>query len=134
MILGGVVFLCPLSYIQSDIAHVQVCDARYQGDQSLTNVVTSKAGVPIRLTDERWAHIAEEHCELAGYRLEVLETVANPARVYAGQAEELLAVSEVETGKWLVVVYRELVHDGFVITAFFTRRITSVERRQKIWP
>lgn len=71
---------------------------------------------------------------MAGYRLEVLETVANPARVYAGQAEELLAVSEVETGKWLVVVYRELVQDGFVITAFFTRRIASVERRQKIWP
>jgi hypothetical protein len=29
---------------------------------------------------------------LAGYRLEVLETVANPARVYAGQAGELFAV------------------------------------------
>jgi hypothetical protein len=71
---------------------------------------------------------------LAGYRLEVIETVANPARVYAGQAGELLAVSEVETDKWLVVVYRELVQDGFVITAFFTRRIASVERRQKIWP
>ena len=71
---------------------------------------------------------------MAGYRLEVIETVANPARVYAGQAGELLAVSEVETDKWLVVVYRELVQDGFVITAFFTRRIASVERRQKIWP
>jgi hypothetical protein len=71
---------------------------------------------------------------LAGYRLEVAETVANPARVYAGQAGELLAVKEVETGKWLVVVYRELVQDGFVITAFFTRRIASVERRQRIWP
>jgi hypothetical protein len=71
---------------------------------------------------------------LAGYRLEVIETVANPARVYAGQAGELLAVSEVETDKWLVVVYRELVQDGFVITAFFARRIASVERRQKIWP
>ena len=27
-------------------------------------IVTSKNGVPIRLTDERWAHITEEHCEL----------------------------------------------------------------------
>ncbi len=26
----------------------------------------SKNGVVIRLTDERWAHITEEHCELAG--------------------------------------------------------------------
>ena len=40
--------------------------------------VLSKNGVPIRLTDERWAHITEEHCELAGMRLEVLEAVARP--------------------------------------------------------
>lgn len=40
--------------------------------------VLSANGVLIRLTDERWAHITEEHCELAGLRLEVIETVANP--------------------------------------------------------
>ena len=38
----------------------------------------SKNGVVIRLTDERWAHITEEHCELAGLRSEVLETVLLP--------------------------------------------------------
>lgn len=37
--------------------------------------VVSKNGLPIRLTDERWTHITEEHCELAGLRSEVLETV-----------------------------------------------------------
>ena len=37
--------------------------------------ILSKNGVPIRLTDERWTHITEEHCELAGLRLEVLETI-----------------------------------------------------------
>jgi hypothetical protein len=31
---------------------------------------------PIRLTDERWVHITEEHAELAGHRLEVLEAIA----------------------------------------------------------
>jgi hypothetical protein len=27
----------------------------------MPDIVTSKNGKPIRLTDERWAHIAEEH-------------------------------------------------------------------------
>jgi len=43
--------------------------------------VLSKNEVPIRLTDERWTHIVEEHCELAGMRLEVLETIVNPSRI-----------------------------------------------------
>lgn len=96
--------------------------------------VTSKHGVPIRLTDERWAHISEEHCELAGLRLEVLETVANPDRVVAGNEGELLAVRRMEDGKFIVVVYREQIRDGFVITAFVTRRTTRLNRRKQLWP
>ena len=96
--------------------------------------VLSKNGVFIRLTDERWAHITEEHCELAGLRLEVLETVVNPGRVLAGSEGELLAVRELSGGKQLVVVYREFEKDGFVITAFLTSRTKSLERRTQIWP
>lgn len=96
--------------------------------------VTSKNGISIRLTDERWAHVTEEHCELAGMRLDVLETVVNPARVLVGGDGELLAVREFEPGKCLVVVYRELHDDGFIITAFLTRRIRSLNRRTQIWP
>jgi hypothetical protein len=90
--------------------------------------------VPIRLTDERWAHIAEEHCEMAGLRHEVLEAVAGPERIVAGGAGELLAVRASEAGKWLVVVYKELRDDGFVITASLTRRVASLERRKQLWP
>jgi len=43
--------------------------------------------------------------------------------ILAGSASERLAVREFERGKFLVVVYRETGHDGFVITAFWTRRI-----------
>jgi hypothetical protein len=100
----------------------------------MDDTATSKGGVPIRLTDERWAHITEEHCELAGRRSQVLEVVANPERVLAGGAGELLAVGESEPGKLLVVVYRELPADGFVITAFLTRRVRSIERRVQVWP
>jgi hypothetical protein len=100
----------------------------------MTATVISKNGVPIRLTDERWAHITEEHCELAGMRLEVLETIAHPMRIVAGGAGELLAIREQEPGKFLVVVYREIVNDGFIITAFLTHRTGSLNRRKQLWP
>lgn len=100
----------------------------------MAHVVVSKHGVPIRLTDERWSHIIEEHCELAGLRLEVLETVAFPSRILEGGEGERLAVREIEPGKALVVVCRELQGDGFVITAFVTRRVQSLERRNQLWP
>ena len=100
----------------------------------MIETVLSQNKIPIRLTDERWAHITEEHCEIAGMRLEVLETIENPSRILAGGEEELLAVQEIEKGKFLVVVYRELTNDGFIITAFLTRRIKSLNRRKQIWP
>ena len=96
--------------------------------------VLSKNNVPIRLTDERWAHIVEEHCELAGMRLEVVETVSCPLRILAGGDSELLAVREVSPGKNLVVVYREFEDDGFIITAFITSKTKSLNRRNQIWP
>jgi len=100
----------------------------------MTQVILSRNAVPIRLTDERWAHITEEHCELAGWRLEVVESVSNPQRVLAGGKGELLAVREVEPGKYLVVVYRESASDGFVVTAFLTRRVQALQRRRQLWP
>lgn len=100
----------------------------------MTETATSKNGLPIRLTDERWVHITEEHAELAGYRVDVLDAVANPERIVAGTEGELLAILAQPDGKILVVVYRELSDDGFVITAFITRRATSLNRRTQIWP
>jgi len=100
----------------------------------MTETVYSKNGVPIRLTDERWAHITEAHGELAGLRLEIVGTVANPTELFAGHRGELLAVREVEPGKYLVVVYRESQQDGFIITAFLTRKGQALRRRQRLWP
>lgn len=100
----------------------------------MMSTVVSKNGVPIRLTDERWAHITEEHCELAGLRLEVLETVSNPERIVEGGAGELLAIRLLEVDKWLVTVYREVVDDGFIITAFITSKIHTLDKRRKLWP
>ena len=100
----------------------------------MNNVAVSKHGVPIRLPDERWSHIENEHDDLVGLRDDVLHTVAEPDRILTGGEGELLAVREIEQGKWLVVVYKELsVSDGFVITAYLTRRAKQLERRMVIW-
>lgn len=96
--------------------------------------IVSKGGIGIRLTDERWTHITEEHCELAGLRSEVVETVSHPDRILLGGDGELIAVREVDIGKHLVVVYREQTNDGFIITAFLTRRIRYLEKRRQLWP
>jgi hypothetical protein len=98
------------------------------------DVVRSKNNVPIRLTEERWFHITEEHSEMAGYYYEVLETVEEPEVIYAGNVGECIAVRELDGGKYLVVVYKELNNrDGFVITAFLTRRRRQLERRRMLW-
>ena len=97
-------------------------------------VANSKRGLPIRLTDERWGHITEEHPELTGLQSAVVETIQDPIRILEGSAGGLFAVREVEPGKFLVVVYREALHDGFVIIAFLTRRTRWLERRRQLWP
>jgi hypothetical protein len=100
----------------------------------VTETVISRNGASTRLTDERWVHISEEHAELAGYRLEVLEAIREPERIVTGNAGELLALRTQQNGKLLIVVYRESAADGFVITAFLTRKTASLDKRKQIWP
>jgi hypothetical protein len=100
----------------------------------MTDTVESSNGIQIRLTDERWAHITDEHFELAAMRRAVLECIGHPQRVLEGWSGELLAVRELELGRSLVVVYRETGADGFVITAFVTRRTRALDRRRQLWP
>jgi hypothetical protein len=72
----------------------------------MTDTVTSKNGLPIRLTDERWEHIENEHGELAGLRAAVLGAVADPKRIVEGGGGKLLAVREIELGNtssWCIV-------------------------------
>ncbi len=73
----------------------------------MTSTTISKNNIPIRLPAERWAHILEEHGELNDMRSQILDAVANPLRILAGQAGEQLAVQEIEPGKYLVVAIRD---------------------------
>jgi hypothetical protein len=100
----------------------------------VNGVVHSVNGVRIRLSSERWAHIVEHHDDLFAHYHAVLETVRSPDAAYEGDGGELLAVSSRFMPYWLVVAYREISSsDGFVITAFFTRRIGRVEGRRLVW-
>lgn len=99
------------------------------------DVIKSKNDVPIRLPEERWFHITEEQSEMAGYYFEVLEAVAQPEAIYEGKAGECLAVREVEKDKYIVVIYKEVSSkDGFIISAFLTKRKRQLERRRRLWP
>lgn len=96
----------------------------------------SHHGVPVRLTEERWQHITSQHPEMVGQQGRVLETLSQPDMIQAGNRGELLAVrlyAETPLGtKFLVVVYREVdAGDGFVLTAYFSRRPSA--RRETTW-
>ena len=95
----------------------------------------SRAGVPIRLTDERWAHIVEEHDDLDGRRLDVLAAIEGADLVVAGNDGERLALRFQTDGRALVAVYRERsAVDGFVVTAFNASRHDRYRRRVILWP
>ncbi|MFZ9736720.1 MAG: hypothetical protein ACO3EZ_01785 [Prochlorotrichaceae cyanobacterium] len=101
----------------------------------MDQTVTSLNGVLIRLPEERWEHIIERHQVLASVQALVLDTIRNPLKILRGNDNALMAVREMEPGRMLVVVYKETTEDdGFVITAFPTRRLSSLNRRQQEWP
>jgi len=101
----------------------------------MEDITYSVNSIPIRLTDERWTHIVENHDDMAGYYFDVLETVSNPTWVLAGDEDELWAVKHISKRKAFIVIYKELKehHDGFVITAFLTTKIQKILRRRMIW-
>ena len=98
----------------------------------MIGVAVSKNGVPVRLTEERWFHIVDNHDELAGMSDEVLLAVEDPDFIVKGWSDELLALRKIND-KFLVVIYREFENDGFIITAFITKKVNKVLRRGIIW-
>jgi hypothetical protein len=95
------------------------------------DVAMSVNRVPIRLTDERWSHIVNAHDDLAGYYDDCLQTIEDPDLVLRGFGDSLKAVKGYGRNRYLVVIYRELdSDDGFVVTAYFVRRI---DRRKIVW-
>jgi len=88
-------------------------------------------GVPIRLTEERWEHIVEDHDDLDGYRADCANVVEDPDFVLRGHMGALIAVKGYGRDRYLAVIYREESDDdGFVITAYFT---DTINRKSIVW-
>jgi len=91
-------------------------------------IVRSANAVPIRLTEERWAHIVSRHPEMKGQKEKLLETLADADIVLEGDFGALLAVKHYEstpvTEKHMIAVYKEIDEaDGYVLTAYFSRDV-----------
>jgi hypothetical protein len=97
------------------------------------DIVTSKNGIPIRLTEERWFHIIENHDDLAGHYDDVLYAIEDPDYIIEGYKKALIALKKIARTKFLAVVYREISReDGFVITAYFTSKL-DLEKEVISW-
>jgi len=96
-------------------------------------IVKSVNDISVRLTDERWVHIVENHDDLAGYYDEVLSTVESPDYIIKGYSQARIALKESGENRFLAVVYKETSKDdGFIITAYFTSKI-KLEREVIVW-
>jgi hypothetical protein len=90
----------------------------------------------IRLSDERWKHINDRHPETNGQEELIKETLSSPDFLQEGGKGDLLAIKKfkktpITDNKYCTVVYKPLEEDGFIITAYFTRRPSF--RRNLIW-
>jgi hypothetical protein len=104
---------------------------------NIIEIIYSKNNVPIRLTYKQWAHIVETHDYMSGCMDSVIETLAEPDYIVRGWTDELIALKHYDetviSEKTVVVVYKEMEHDGFVITAFMTSRLEQILRRGVLW-
>ena len=98
-----------------------------------TLTVVSKNGALIRLTEERWEHIVLMHPNLSGKQAQVLSSVKDPDYILRGTAGELLAVLKLSKERYLVVVYKEVEDDGFIITAYGTTDVLWLFKKKLIW-
>ena len=96
-------------------------------------IVISKNGIPIRLTEERWFHITENHEDLAGYYDDVLSAIEDPDYIIEGYGKVLVALTRMTKTRLLAVVYKEVSkEDGFIVTAYFTSKL-RLEREVVLW-
>jgi len=97
--------------------------------------LTDYAGIGVRLTEERMAHI-HEHPEMQGMENTVAETLSEPELVIRSLSDEQARLyyrsySDTPVGaKLLCVVVKMVDTDAFVVTAYLTDRL---KRGEILW-
>jgi len=86
--------------------------------------VTAKDGREIRLTHTQWKHIAFRHPEMGSKPHEIKEALRNPTTMRK-HSEHITKFykSLKEEKKYIMVAVKILDHEGFVVTAYLTRKI-----------
>lgn len=99
-------------------------------------VLQDYEGKPVRLTDERLAHI-KEHPEMLDMEMAVEETLEAPQLVIRSVADESAHLNyryyygTMVGDKWLCVVVKYGIDDAFVLTAYLTDK---PKRGKQLWP
>lgn len=97
----------------------------------MTVTLAEWKSISFRLTDERWEHVVSNKPYMERYYDKVLEAIENPTWILRGYAGTLVAVLPIAKRNYLHVVYQEVSQDdGFVITAFVSRKVNG---RMIIW-
>ena len=99
-------------------------------------IIKDYQGVPVRLTDERLAHILE-HPEMVGLEGAIETTLAHPETVVESLSDPQahfyyrFYVGTRVGDKYLCVVVKVAGEDAFILTAYLT---DGVKRGVRIWP
>jgi hypothetical protein len=95
-------------------------------------LLTDFAGRPVRLTDERRAHLLS-HPEMVALEPLLANAIASPAVVVRSRTDHQVflyytpAVTDLFGAKLLCVVIKHLPGDSFVITAYLTDKMKAGE-------
>jgi hypothetical protein len=93
-------------------------------------VLTDHAGLAIRLTDERRAHILE-HPEMVGMEEALLRCLSEPDLVTASRVDADVAMyyrflpTTPVGAKFVVVVVKTTPDDAFLVTAYLTDKVKT---------
>ena len=93
-------------------------------------------GRPVRLTDERVAHILQ-HQEMAEMEAEIERVLQAPAEVRMSRSDDSVQLfyefyaQTLVGGKWFCVVVKYPPDDAFVVTAYLTDQLKAGET---LWP
>ena len=99
-------------------------------------VIADCFGNPVRLTDERLAHILE-HPEMEGMEAEIERVLRQPQLVRRSRSDAAVRLfyefyaQTMVGGKWLCVVVKYEENDAFVVTAYLTDKPKAGE---DLWP
>lgn len=93
-------------------------------------------GRSIRLTEERRLHLENEHPEMKGQVLRIVETLARADRIVRSRTDETVELFYKHypltpvTDKFLCTVVKALPDDAFIITAYYT---DTIKRGEVLW-